>query len=96
VIVDGLRIRVSAKSDSIPVGALFFSDVVRIRNDAGVSGGIHWYEIETVQTVNDQQLTGFIAGSQGDTPYLEAMSGPPSPTPRRSASPSPSASPSST
>jgi hypothetical protein len=90
-----LRIRVSPKTDATPVGALFFSDVVRIRSDAGVAGSVHWYEIETVQTVNDQQLTGFIAGLQGDTPYLEAMSGPPSPTPTRSASSLPSASPSS-
>jgi hypothetical protein len=74
------------------VGALFFSDVVRIRSDAGVAGSVHWYEIETVQTVNDQQLTGFIAGSQGDTPYLEPMSGPPSPTPTRSATTQPSSS----
>jgi hypothetical protein len=93
--VDGLRIRVRPKADATPVGALFFSDVVKIRADAGSSGGYHWYEIETVQTVNDQQLTGFIAGSNGDTSYLEAMSGPPSPTPTRSASSSPSPSPSS-
>jgi hypothetical protein len=92
VVVDGLRIRVSAKSDATAVGALFFSDVVRIRADAGVSGGYHWYEIETIQTANDQHLTGYIAGSKGDTKYLEPMSGPPSPTPVRSPSSSPAAS----
>jgi hypothetical protein len=91
VVVDGLRIRVSAKADATAVGALFFSDVVRIRADAGVSGGFHWYEIETIQTANDQHLTGYIAGAKGTTKYLEPMSGPPSPTPVRSASSSPSA-----
>jgi hypothetical protein len=93
VVVDGLRIRVSAKSDATAVGALFFSDVVRIRADAGVSGGYHWYEIETIQTANDQHLTGYIAGSKGDTKYLEPMSGPPSASPVRSPSSSPSSAP---
>jgi hypothetical protein len=89
---DGLRIRVSPKATATPIGALFVRDVVRIRADAGVSGGYHWYEVETVQTFNDQQLVGFVAGSRGDAIYLEAMSGPPSPTPVRSASPSANAS----
>jgi hypothetical protein len=92
VVGDGLRIRVSAKTDATAVGALSFSDVVRIRADAGVSGGYHWYEIETIQTANDQHLTGYVAGSKGDTKYLEPMSGPPSPTPVRSPSSSPAAS----
>jgi hypothetical protein len=94
--VDGLRIRVSAKATATPVGALFVDDVVQIRSDAGVSGGYHWYEIETVQTFNDQHQIGFIAGAKGAESYLEPMSGPPSPTPPRSASPSakPSGSPS--
>jgi hypothetical protein len=88
VSVDGLRIRVSPKATATPIGALFFSDVVRIRSDAGEAGGYHWFEIETVQTANDLQLTGFIAGAKGAESYLEPMSGPPSPTPPRSASPS--------
>jgi hypothetical protein len=92
VVVDGLRIRVRPKADATAVGALFFSDVVRIRADAGVSGGYHWYEIETIQTANDQHLTGYMAGSKGDTKYLEPMAGPPSPTPVRSPSTSPAAS----
>ncbi len=92
VVGDGLRIRVSAKTDATAVGALSFSDVVRIRADAGVSGGYHWYEIETIQTTNDQHLTGYVAGAKGDTMYLEPMSGPPSPTPVRSPSTSPAAS----
>jgi hypothetical protein len=90
VTADGLRIRVAARTNATPVGALFFGDVVKIRSDAASSGGYHWYEIETVQTANDQQLTGFIAGAKGDESYLEPMSGPPSPTPPRSPSPSPS------
>jgi hypothetical protein len=89
VSVDGLRIRVSPKASATAVGALFFSDVVRIRADAGEAGGFHWFEIETVQTANDEQLTGFIAGAKGDESYLEPMSGPPSPTPPRSPSASP-------
>lgn len=88
VSVDGLRIRVSPKATATPIGALFFSDVVRIRSDAGIAGGYHWFEIETVQTTNDLQLTGFIAGAKGDEAYLTPMSGPPPPTPSRSASPS--------
>jgi hypothetical protein len=96
VLVDGLRIRLKARADATAVGALFVNDVVRIRADAGVSGGIHWYEIETIQTGTDQHLTGYIAGATGDTAYLEAMSGPPTPkpsaTPTSSAGPSPSAS----
>ena len=92
VSVDGLRIRTAAKAPATAIGSLFFSDVVRIRADAGVSGGYHWYEIETVQTFNDLSLTGFIAGAKGSESYLEPMSGPPSPTPPRSASPSAAAS----
>jgi len=88
VSVDGLKIRTSAKIGATAIGALFFSDVVRIRADAGVAGGYHWYEIETVQTFNDQQLIGFVAGSSATTVFLTPMSGPPSPTPTRSASPS--------
>jgi len=95
VLVDGLRIRLKAKADATAVGALFVNDVVRIRADAGVSGGIHWYDIETIQTGSDQHLTGFIAGAKGGTAYLEAMSGPPPPkpsaTPRSSAAPTASA-----
>lgn len=88
VAVDGLKIRTSAKTAATAIGALFLSDVVRIRADAGVAGGYHWYEIETVQTFNDQQLIGFVAGSSATTAFLTPMSGPPSPTPARSASPS--------
>jgi hypothetical protein len=88
VSADGLRIRVKAKATATPIGALFFSDVVRIRADGGVADGFHWYEIETIQTTNDLQLTGFVAGAKGDEAYLEAMPGPPSPTPPRSPSPS--------
>lgn len=86
--VDGLRIRVAAKADATAVGALFLSDVVRIKADAGVAGGFHWYEVETIQTYNDQHLTGFIAGAKGDEPYLEVLAGTPAPTPTRSATPS--------
>lgn len=92
VSVDGLRIRTGAKATATAIGSLFFSDVVRIRADAGIAGGYHWYEIETVQTANDLSLTGFIAGAKGGEAYLQPMSGPPSPTPPRSASPSAAAS----
>jgi hypothetical protein len=96
VSVDGLKIRTAAKTTATAIGALFFSDVVLVRSDAGESGGYHWYEVETVQTFNDTHLVGFIAGAKGGESYLEAMPGPPSPSPTRSASPSaaPSASPS--
>ena len=92
VSVDGLKIRTGAKTTATAIGALFFSDVVRIRADAGTAGGYHWFEIETVQTVNDLSLTGYIAGAKGSDSYLQPMSGPPSPTPPRSASPSAAAS----
>lgn len=89
VIVDGLRVRISAKADATPVGALFFGDVVRIRGEAGTSGGFTWYQVETVQTANDQPLLGYVAGAKGDTPYLQAMAGPPPPTPSHTPTPSP-------
>jgi hypothetical protein len=90
VIVDGLRVRISAKADATAVGALFFGDVVRIRSEAGTSGGFTWYQVESVQTANDQPLLGYVAGAKGDTPYLEAMAGPPPPTPSHTPTPSPS------
>ncbi len=89
VIVDGLRVRIAAKADATPVGALFFGDVVRIRAEAGTSGGFTWYQVETVQTANDQPLLGYVAGAKGNTAYLEAMAGPPAPTPSHTPRPSP-------
>ncbi len=89
VIVDGLRVRISAKADATAVGALFFGDVVRIRATAGTSGGFTWYQVESVQTANDQPLLGYVAGAKGATPYLEAMAGPPPPTPPHTPTPSP-------
>ncbi len=89
VIVDGLRVRISAKADATAVGALFFGDVVRIRAEAGTSGGFTWYQVETVQTANDQPLLGYVAGAKGATPFLEAMAGPPPPTPSHTPTPSP-------
>jgi hypothetical protein len=89
VIVDGLRVRISAKADATAVGALFFGDVVRIRATAGTSGGFTWYQVESVQTANDQPLLGYVAGAKGATAYLEAMAGPPPPTPPHTPTPSP-------
>ncbi len=89
VIVDGLRVRISAKADATPLGALFFGDVVRIRAEAGTAGGFTWYQVETVQTANDQPLLGYVAGAKGDTRYLEVMAGPPPPTPSHTPTPSP-------
>ncbi len=94
VMVDGLRVRVSAKASATPVGALFFGDVVRIRAKAGEAGGYTWYEVESFQTANDQPVTGYVAGAKGDTAYLKALAGKPSPTPSRSPTPRPTASPS--
>ncbi len=89
VTVDGLRVRISAKADATPVGALFFGDVVRIRANAGTAGGYSWYQVETVQTANDQPLLGYVAGAKGTDQYLEAMAGPPPPTPSHTPTPSP-------
>jgi len=89
VMVDGLRVRISAKPTATAVGALFFGDVVRIRSTAGTAGGYTWYEIETFQTANDQPLTGYVAGAKGATAYLKALAGKPTPTPSRSPTPSP-------
>ena len=93
VMVDGLRVRVSAKADATPVGALFFGDVVRIRAAAGTSGGYTWYEVESFHTANDQPVTGFVAGAKGGTAYLKALAGKPSPTPSRSPTREPSPTP---
>ncbi len=93
VVVDGLRVRVSAKADATPVGALFFGDVVRIRGEAGTAGGYTWYEIESFHTANDQPVTGFVAGAKGGTAYLKALAGKPSPTPSRSPTREPSPTP---
>jgi hypothetical protein len=89
VIVDGLRVRIAAKADATPVGALFFGDVVRIRAAAGTVGGFTWYQVETVQTANDQPLLGYVAGAHGSDAYLQAMAGPPPPTPSHTPTPSP-------
>ncbi len=92
VAVDGLRVRIAAKADATAVGALFFGDVVRIRSTAGTNGGYTWYQVETVQTANDQPLLGYIAGAKGGSSYLEALAGPPAPTPSHTPTPSPAAS----
>lgn len=89
VLVDGLRVRTDPKADATAVGALFFGDVVRIRSKATTAGGYTWYQVETVQTANDQPLLGYVAGAKGSTPYLEAMAGPPPPTPSHTPTPSP-------
>jgi hypothetical protein len=87
VTVDGLRVRISAKADATPIGALFFGDVVLVRSDAGVVGGLHWWEIETYQTANDQRLLGFVAAGANGQAFLEALPGKPSPTPAPTATP---------
>jgi hypothetical protein len=81
VVVDGLNVRVNPKSDATPIGQLFFGDVVLVRSDAGVVAGVHWYEIETYQTVNDQRLIGYVAGAASGQSYLQPLAGKPSPTP---------------
>jgi hypothetical protein len=95
VVVDGLNVRISAKTDATPIGALFFGDVVLIRSDAGMVGGLHWYEIETYQTANNQRLLGFVAAGANGQAFLEALAGKPSPTPVPTPTPAPTATPSS-
>jgi hypothetical protein len=98
VVVDGLNVRVNPKADATAIGQLFFGDVVLVRSDAGVVAGLHWYEVETYQTANDQRLIGYVAAGASGQAYLQPLAGKPSPTPSPTptpaATPAPAASPS--
>jgi hypothetical protein len=88
VLVDGLRVRLSPRAKSTPVGALFTGDVVLIKSGVTQADGYSWYQVDAVQTANGGSLSGYIAGAKGSEQYLQAMAGPPSPTPSPTARPS--------